>query len=335
MSEEDILKSASKKSTILSEPEELRLLRPAVLSNTELVSLSARRPLIAIGAIAIDFLAIVLAAVFSEIFHSLAVYLIAVMLIGARQIGIATIIMHDAGVHGSIFKRAKHNQYLCAFWSWLLYVRAIGVTCASFQQTHYSHHQTVNTKEDEDRDVILEIYSMNRVQRVLLLIFLISGGAFIQGAYFQIRYGTSMPRILFGSTVLLLLFFPFADIGPFAYIVKYWIVPLATWGMFINFVRASSEHFPSRAFDAVPNKFRTREIVPSWFDYLFVTTRGINFHFTHHLFPSIPFFRLAMAHKLLVERSSYTDRVTVTRGYHKVFFAMLMMPKIPNESLLE
>lgn len=316
-----------------SEPEEQRRLRTILLTQREINALSERRPMLALSMIFVDSLAIAAAAALAEISTSVLAYVLAVMFIGARQIGIATIIMHDAGVHGTIFASAKANRALCSVWSWLLFVFAIGQTCDSFRTSHHAHHRTVNTHDDEDRAAILSVYTMTRRQRAMTFLMALSGAAFLQGSYYMVRWGSWSVRLFFGVTSLLVLSLPFFDLGVLSLFAKYWVLPLATWGMFVNLLRASGEHFPAQSADYAQGKFRTREVVPTWFDKLFVTTRGINYHLTHHLFPSVPFFRLAAAHRLLVSKSAYLERALVVRGYHRLLVTLFATPSIPEEQL--
>ena len=82
-------------------------------------------------------------------------------------------------------------------------------------------------------------------------------------------------------------------------LLLYWIVPIATWGLFINRIRVIAEHYPVNAYGdgtAFSQKLRTRDVVPSLFDRLFVTTRNVNLHLSHHMFPAVPFYNLEKLH---------------------------------------
>jgi len=107
----------------------------------------------------------------------------------------------------------------------------------------------------------------------------------------------------------------------------YWLVPIATWGLLISSLRGFAEHYPDGAFE-YPRKtsidlFRTRDVIPGWFDRLFITTRGSNYHLTHHLFPSVPFYRLARLQRELSSNPSYKKLALVTNGYGRVLVEIL------------
>jgi fatty acid desaturase len=89
----------------------------------------------------------------------------------------------------------------------------------------------------------------------------------------------------------------------------------------VDQIRSLAEHYPEDVFlrDAqIPEVFRTRDVINSWFDSAFVVTRGVNYHLSHHLCPQIPFYNLADLQTQLAESPVYQQYAHVTYGYHRV-----------------
>jgi fatty acid desaturase len=124
---------------------------------------------------------------------------------------------------------------------------------------------------------------------------------------------TALPR----STVLsrfvfaLLLLATVAHFDLWWPVLLYWIVPLATFLMAILYVRDLGEHFglPATGFDSA------RTMVASPLERLLIAQNGVNFHADHHLFPSVPFFRLNRLHRALMTDPAFRERAVITRGY--------------------
>jgi fatty acid desaturase len=114
----------------------------------------------------------------------------------------------------------------------------------------------------------------------------------------------------------------------------YYVIPMLTWGMFINQLRTMAEHYSRGEFghDAgIPDVLLTRDVLPSLFDRAFVTTRAVNYHLTHHLFPAVPFYNLARLQRCLKDNTVYRASAHVTHGYHR-FLMELLTKKLPTST---
>ena len=81
--------------------------------------------------------------------------------------------------------------------------------------------------------------------------------------------------------------------------VKYWLLPIATWGFVVFYIRSYSEHpCVDQANDQLLEA-HTHEVSPTWFDALFVSTSGFNYHLSHHLTPWVPFYYLPKVHQAI------------------------------------
>lgn len=94
-------------------------------------------------------------------------------------------------------------------------------------------------------------------------------------------------------------------------VLLYWIVPLATFLMAILYVRDMGEHFGMPS----PGIAGSRTVLAGWLERLLICQNGVNFHTEHHLFPSVPFFRLEQLHHALMKNRHYRHNAVITHGY--------------------
>ena len=77
-------------------------------------------------------------------------------------------------------------------------------------------------------------------------------------------------------------------------------------------MRNVAEHYAVEH-EHVLNESRT-VIAPVWELWL-IAPWGLNYHLEHHLFPSVPCFRLGELHRLLMTREPYPQIAHITHGY--------------------
>lgn len=258
----------------------------------------------------------------SEYTKHVFVYLFSVMIIGARQIGLGSIGLHDGG-HHLLCKNRVFNDVIAK----LIYCAILGPLFMTFntnRKGHRVHHQTLNTNDDPDLLFFRNVYSYPNWLFLSLMALFLSGVVMI---YLIFRYIIKHFSDAKWSVIALAIVIVASVVGTYYHkwlpslIFYYWIVPLSTWGMFINFIRIMAEHYPK---DVFPNKpirprvFYTRETLLSPFDRLFVVTCHINFHLAHHLYPEVPFYRLSQLQAILSKNAVYQRYADVTYGYHRV-----------------
>lgn len=96
--------------------------------------------------------------------------------------------------------------------------------------------------------------------------------------------------------------------------VVLWLVPLMTVPQVINRIRTLAEHGTGAVETSV-----NRGTDPTWVEYLLVAPYGYSFHFEHHLLPSIPYYCLGSAHRLLRQRGFSFGADELTGGYVRAF----------------
>lgn len=83
-----------------------------------------------------------------------------------------------------------------------------------------------------------------------------------------------------------------------------WLVPLLTSFQVIGWLSEIAEHYDLFSEDAHGLTI-TRNRFPAWWERAFVGMHGDNYHQTHHLFPTVPFWNLARAHRVLMRDDGY------------------------------
>ncbi len=290
---------------------------PERLPAAILRELSTINPLRSFAAIAGEWAGIILAiALYDRLLHPLLLPLV-VMWIGARQHALA-ILMHE-GTHYLLFKNRRLNivvSELCLAWP-------LFVTMRAYRPSHFDHHRHVNTEQDPDLMrkqsaewkfpqtwralstlLLKDVVGLNTRQQLLEAVDL-SDTRQPQtrglGAY-------GLTRVFFYLAVLTLV--TYFRVWPSFLLL--WILPMLTWLKMILRIRSIAEHF------GVENDHvytRTRTTLPSLFERIFVAPKNINFHLEHHLYPSVPWFRLPRLHTLLMADPQFGCKAHVTSTY--------------------
>lgn len=94
-------------------------------------------------------------------------------------------------------------------------------------------------------------------------------------------------------------------------VLLYWIIPLSTFLMAILYIRDIGEHYGMIA----PGILGSRTVLADRLERFLIAQNSVNYHAEHHLFPSVPFFRLRALHEHLKQISAYKDNAVITEGY--------------------
>jgi fatty acid desaturase len=294
---------------------------PVKLAPERLAVLSRTSWLITIAHIALEWGGIVVAIVLCERFWHPLAYVAAVVWIGARQHALV-VFMHD-GAHVRLCRNRRWNDWLSdVFLAWPVFV-----TTWAYRENHFAHHRHLNTDGDPDwvrkqnaawefpkRPLALasmfarDVLGLN--PHILIhTILLLSGVAGFPG---QTRNGNTpaylTARLAYYAVAALLLWrFELGRI-----FLLYWLVPLATWFMFAMHVRSVAEHF------ALPHRHvldASRTTYASWWERLLLIPKNVGYHLDHHLFPSVPFYRLPQLHAELMTQPGFARDAHVTDTY--------------------
>ena len=275
--------------------------------------LSHLHPRLGVAHILLEWAAIVVAAWVTETFWHPLLYAVAVVWIGSRQHALA-VMAHD-GVHGLIVRNRRANDLLAE----LLLAWPVLMPFRSYRHVHRLHHRHLGTERDPDfarnrperlgrrggaTEFARIMLGLNAEQRGLLAFFG-SGDAAIEtetlrarpwlrGAYYAVVLGVAWT---FGGLSLL---------------GQYWLIPLCTWFLFCMRLKGTAEHFAVEGSDALN---LSRSIRPGPLARLLIAPKRVYCHIEHHLYPSVPHYRLRELQDELMKQPGYAERAHVTGSY--------------------
>lgn len=250
-----------------------------------------------------------------------------VFIIGTRQHALG--IMAHESVHFLIYGKR--------FWNDLLgnYLAAYPLTYSvqGYRTNHLTHHRWLDTPRDPERATIDYFpdewdYPMPAWKFYLLLLRDLIGLK-RRTTWKLIEYVWVIPggRALQVAQVVLYHAFFFTIALLTGYVWTYlllWLLPLFTVAVMCFRIRTAAEHtairgdehrFTSEHVDTVATTRTTTGLITGW---LFAP-HNMSYHVEHHLYPSVPVFRLKALHKTLLQNPDFAARVHVARGYGKVF----------------
>lgn len=264
-----------------------------------------------LGAISFDW-AVVAASILTVESFGWLWYLPAICLIASRQHALF-LLMHE-GAHRLLFKRKFVNDWasnLFAAWP-------IGLSTEQFRMHHWKHHNNTNTDKDPDwvRKVTHPDWIFPRSKASFWLSFLpyISGRGISDMRFawkvigFRKNTAEFKLALTFYATVLLSAW----TLKSLDTLFFFWVVPYFTILPILNRVRSIVEHL------GTPNTHElngTRNIEGSPIESFFFGPHGNSLHLIHHLYPNIPWHKIAKAHKHLKNIPEYNKKSHLNRGY--------------------
>jgi fatty acid desaturase len=97
----------------------------------------------------------------------------------------------------------------------------------------------------------------------------------------------------------------------------YWLIPYLTAFQMITWFIELSEHYPLVK-DADIDLYATRNRLSYPLEAFFTSMDGENFHLIHHLFPGVPFWKMKMAHEILLQDFEYAR---INASFGGIFFS--------------
>ena len=218
--------------------------------------------------------------------------------------------VHESA-HFSIFSNRKIND----IWADIFFGSPFGGSVKVYRQFHMTHHLHMSTPKDLDRFAFnVSVQGHKALVRLFLrgLLCIESYKIFTQKYTIQIKpIKVFRGSINLVSTVLwnilLLLVCVLANRWYLYFIL--WVYPILGITVTINSIRSISEHLPvgfsSTATVTQDITPMIRTTVPSFLEKWFIFQANFNFHFEHHLFPTVPAGNLPLLHKYLVKNGFY------------------------------
>lgn len=195
-------------------------------------------------------------------------------------------------------------------------------TWSSYKASHvFAHHHKLG---DEDKDPDFQFYLKsgvykNKTRKAFFLQHFIRPVLFFS-SFSSLKYLLTH-RLFRGANAievmtLVISHIILASIGTYfvgaEFYFIYWLLPYVTVFQAITWFIELAEHFPIVA-DAKSNLYATRNRFSHPIEHFLTGMHGENFHLIHHLFPSVPFWKLKRAHRILLQDTEYA-RINSTFG---------------------
>jgi fatty acid desaturase len=303
-----------------------------VLTRDEIRALTAPSDLAGLRAVATSW-AIIVGCFASLIrFPHVVTFVAVVIVLGGRQLALA-ILMHEAS-HSTLFRRRFLNDVVT---DWLC-ARPVWSDVARYRTHHIKHHTHTGTELDPDmalvtpfpttrrslvRKLARDVTGISALKRAIgllmmdsgLLAYNVSGTAERlpwRGAWFHV--GTLaknlFPMLMTNAAMYLTL----RALGH-GWVYLAWVAAYCTsYSLFLR-VRSMAEHAcTERSRDPLKN---TRTTKAGLLARLTVAPLSVNYHVEHHLLMTVPYFRLAELHRMLIDRGALPTEA-IAPGYRAV-----------------
>lgn len=255
------------------------------------------------------------------------VWVLGALLIGTRQHGMA-VLAHE-GAHNLVARSLFWNDILtnCLATYWLTF------PIQGYRTSHLKHHWYLETPDDPTKvsvDRYPDEWTFPMPPRQLIGLFvrdltLRSHRAEVSLMnYLWDAPGKRAPHVV---SIILLHSMVIAAAAWSGHIWAYiflWLLPLCTITIACYRLRSVAEHTvgpqSERYSHSVVDSLRTtRTTTASGLSQFLINPYNISYHIEHHMFPSVPAFRLRDLHEKLRENPVYVNNAHITQGYRELF----------------
>jgi fatty acid desaturase len=303
----------------------LRAPQDQVDIRSSIKGLSKLSPAASLSAIGFDWVVIAAAIAAAAFASSVPVTVAAILVIGSRQHALL-ILMHD-GAHYRLHPNQRINDLisdvLCAF--------PFFITTANYRSSHFNHHRYLNTDRDPDWVIKAgtrewtfpktgrELFGMLLMQASGMKAFHMIGQMRRFAANKKTGQKPKAERSRSGTVGRLLrggyycaIFFMVHRMGWWGGFLLLWMLPALTVLPFLLRLRSIAEHF------ALPHSSQftaSRNVLCGMLERWFIAPHNVGFHLVHHLYPAIPFYRLAKMHETLQQSDEYCREAKINSAY--------------------
>ncbi len=262
---------------------------------------------------------------------------IVVVLVMGLRMNAFGVILHE-GSHGSLAVSRPLNDRICnwavAFWT----INSV----EEYRPTHRLHHRYLGQERDPDR--VFYLVPARRGALTGLLLQDLFGVTAFKRATSRIS-GTSessgapagllaKPRLLVGKFVTQLVvlgqFLLFQGLlrGALFYVV-FWLVPIVCMYPMILRLKTITEHYDPALRDANNVRWIARTSCAGWLQDHLVGAR-MEYHFEHHVFPTIPYRGLKDLHRRLDELGLFARHEEVLSHGYVLFLSRAVLESFDN-----
>jgi fatty acid desaturase len=223
-------------------------------------------------------------------------------------------LLHDA-IHFSISRSKWLNDVV----GQLFLGVPLFISLKEMRKVHLAHHKYLQTAKDPEMKHLQYDefqFPKTRFQLFKLGLFDLTGLNFL---YYKLQYivqlllhlnrknSTGLFRLLMMAAAV----FAAYQAGILSGLLLYWIIPYATLYQLLNRIRLSTEHFNLHP----QNHYKTRSVISSLPEKLFLSPYNLGYHLEHHLFPGVPFYNLPELHEQLSRQPQYSSDVVMQKSY--------------------
>ncbi|HEX4148966.1 MAG TPA: fatty acid desaturase [Pirellulales bacterium] len=233
--------------------------------------------------------------------------LLAIPIVGTRFYALL-IVGHD-GIHRRLFRRPRVNDWFAD----LFVFGPVAAITRINNQNHLGHHRYLSTPDDPD----LHQFTCANKYQLPLLVGHLSGVTSLYHSFSNVflrrgkpsateetarppQHYTPRDLALIGGWQISLLVGLSWGIGWWAYPVL-WLLPIYVFAFMADNFRAFAEHSQPQS-DSLADDHRLITFLSNPVERVFVAPLNMNYHAAHHLWPSIPYYRLAQADREIRNR---------------------------------
>jgi fatty acid desaturase len=252
------------------------------------------------------------------------VWIPAALIIGARQHALG-VLAHE-GAHFCVLQSGRANDWLA---NWLTSY-PLTFSIEGYRYTHLKHHWYLETERDPSK-VTVDVHPHDwtfpmTVRSFVLMILRDLSGLSQRSSASLLKYLWDVPGGPWPHLVRVLLMHGAAIGAGIAsgHLWMYpllWLVPLFTAAVMFYRIRSIAEH---SGFGGQDHRYRhsvvdaltaTRTTVDGPITRFVFSPWNVSYHIEHHLYPSVPVFRLRTLHAALAQNPEYQELAHVTRGH--------------------
>ncbi|MEO6921581.1 MAG: fatty acid desaturase family protein [Collimonas sp.] len=288
---------------------------PIRLERELLKAMSQTAPARLLAQVALEWVCIVATICAAVHFSSIPAGIVCMLAIGTRQHALL-VLMHEFSHCQFSRKRKWLNDMIGDIFTAFPFF----ITVHGFRRDHMPHHRYVSTAQDPNWRSSMKKQRFQfpmKKRQFFLEVLKHAGGIYTWSELKGYTVDAGMSLDLPLATRLCRIVFVIVLVGAASYfhlwqiVLLYWLFPLFTVLMGILYIRDVAEHFGMPK----PGMYSSRTVRARWLERLMLCQNGVNFHAEHHLFPSIPFFRLKQLHHHLMKDDTYRNQALVTEGY--------------------
>ena len=292
--------------------------RSELLSKAQLRELNELRPWIAVKDTFISWTIIVACWAYVYFFTHWYNVLLVIPIIGC-QLYALMILAHD-GLHRRLFSTIKMNDLWCDVF---LLGPILAVTRIN-RNNHINHHQRLSTPQDPDR---YKYQSTNKSTVIDLFLFLTGVSTFfktIYNVFFAKRKSTGQVKKEQGyslANLLIVILWQILLLGGLTWFFGWWgyialfAFPFYVFAYLADTIRVFCEHSQPEIDTEETDKKRLITVTSNWLERQFFAPHNMNLHMPHHLWPSIPYYNLPEADRLIQKSPLRDDRLIWRNSY--------------------